>query len=74
LAKNYIGYNPALGSGQLQVRDIHYVSKEIRSTWDFCKVLDEKCIAPARDFQNGCVMPFKITGLRTNYENRNTPR
>jgi hypothetical protein len=32
LAKNDISYNPALGSGQLQVRDIHYVSKETRTT------------------------------------------
>ena len=45
LAKNDISYNPALGSGQLQVRDIHYVSKEIRTTWEFCQLLDEKCIA-----------------------------
>jgi hypothetical protein len=50
LGKNDISYNPALGSGQLQVRDIHYVSKEIRSTWDFCRLLDEKCIASRKGF------------------------
>ena len=50
LAKNDISYNPALGSGQLQVRDIHYVSKEIRTTWEFCQLLDEKCIASRKGY------------------------
>jgi len=50
LGKNDISYNPALGSGQLQVRDIHYVSKEIRTTWEFCKLLDEKCMASRKGF------------------------
>jgi len=50
LGKNDISYNPALGSGQLQVRDIHYVSKEIRTTWDFCKLLDAKCIASRKGY------------------------
>jgi len=40
-----ISYNPALGSGQLQVRDIHYVTRENRTTWEFCRMLDKKCIA-----------------------------
>jgi hypothetical protein len=40
-----ISYNPALGSGQLQVRDIHYVARENRNVWEFCKMLDRKCIA-----------------------------
>ena len=30
-----ISYNPALGSGQLQVRDIHYVSLERRDVWEW---------------------------------------
>jgi len=50
LGKNDISYNPALGSGQLQVRDIHYVTKEIRTTWEFCKLLDEKCIASRKGY------------------------
>jgi len=50
LGKNDISYNPALGSGQLQVRDIHYVSKEIRTTWEFCQFLDEKCIASRKGY------------------------
>jgi hypothetical protein len=50
LGKNDISYNPALGSGQLQIRDIHYVTKEIRTTWDFCQLLDEKCIASRKGY------------------------
>ena len=39
-----LNYNPALGTGQLQIRDIHYVDLEKRSTWDFLKLLDQKYI------------------------------
>lgn len=45
-----ISYNPALGSGQLQVRDIHYVSRQNRNVWDFCQMLDGKCIASRTGF------------------------
>jgi hypothetical protein len=37
-----LSYNPALGTGQLQIRDIHYVSLEQRTTWEFCQMLDAK--------------------------------
>jgi len=37
-----INYNPALGTGQLQIRDIHYVSLTKRNTWEFLQLLDEK--------------------------------
>jgi hypothetical protein len=37
-----LNYNPALGTGQLQIRDIHYVDLTYRNTWEFCQVLDEK--------------------------------
>jgi len=47
-----VSYNPALGSGQLQVRDIHYVTRENRTTWEFCQMLDKKCIA-SRTGYNG---------------------
>jgi len=43
-------YNPALGSGQIQIRDIHYVSKKIRTVWEFCQLLDRKCIASKKGF------------------------
>jgi len=50
ISKNDISYNPALGSGQLQIKDIHYVSQEIRTTWEFCQILDEKCIASRKGY------------------------
>ena len=45
-----ISYNPALGSGQLQVRDIHYVTLTNRTTWEFCKLLDRKFINSKKGF------------------------
>lgn len=39
-----ISYNPALGTGQLQIRDIHYVTEKMRTTWEFCQLLDKKFI------------------------------
>jgi len=43
-----ISYNPALGTGQLQVRDIHYVTIEHRTTWEFCQMLDRKFLNSSR--------------------------
>jgi hypothetical protein len=37
-----LGYNPALGTGQLQIKDIHYVELTVRTAWEFCQMLDEK--------------------------------
>jgi hypothetical protein len=45
-----ISYNPALGSGQLQVRDIHYVKLTKRTTWEFCQLLDRKFISSKKGF------------------------
>ena len=45
-----ISYNPSLGTGQLQLRDVHYVTKQVRTTWQFCQLLDKKCIASKRGF------------------------
>jgi hypothetical protein len=39
-----LGYNPALGTGQMQIRDIHYVELETRTAWEFCQMLDAKFI------------------------------
>lgn len=47
-----ISYNPALGTGPLQVRDIHYVTIEERTVWEFCQLLDKKCIASKGGFTN----------------------
>ncbi len=45
-----ISYNPALGSGQLQVRDIHYVTLTKRTTWEFCQLIDRKFIGSKKGF------------------------
>jgi len=37
-----INYNPALGKGQIQIKDIHYVEYQSRTTWEFCQLLDKK--------------------------------
>lgn len=50
LSGSDISYNPALGSGQLQVRDIHYVTLTKRSTWEFCQMLDRKFIGSKKGF------------------------
>lgn len=48
LSEKDLNYNPALGTGQIQVRDIHYVSTVKRSTWEFCQLLDRKYLASDR--------------------------
>ena len=48
LSSRDISYNPALGTGQIQVRDIHYVELEERTTWEFCQLLDRKYLQSAR--------------------------
>lgn len=60
-----LSYNPALGTGQLQVRDIHYVTIEKRTTWEFCQLLDRKCMASRNGYagwlryaeKNGWIKP-----------------
>ncbi len=48
-----ISYNPALGTGQIQIRDIHYVSRKERTAWEFCQLLDKKNLASSkRDFNS----------------------
>lgn len=48
LSSKDINYNPALGTGQIQVRDIHYVELQERTTWEFCQLLDRKYLQSAR--------------------------
>ena len=43
-----INYNPALGTGQIQIKDIHYVSYKYRTTWEMCKLLDTKYLHSSR--------------------------
>ena len=46
-----ISYNPALGTGQIQIRDIHYVSHQKRTTAEFCNLLDKKFLNSNKGFQ-----------------------
>ena len=48
LSDDDISYNPALGTGQIQIRDIHYVTIEKRTSWEFCKMLDRKYLASSK--------------------------
>lgn len=43
-----ISYNPALGTGQIQVKDIHYVAYQYRTTWEMCQLLDRKYLRSSR--------------------------
>ena len=43
-----ISYNPALGTGQIQIKDIHYVSYQYRTTWEMCQLLDRKYLHSSR--------------------------
>lgn len=51
LSSSDISYNPALGTGQIQVRDIHYVTLTQRTTWEFCQLLDKKFINSRNGFE-----------------------
>jgi hypothetical protein len=46
-----ISYNPALGTGQIQIKDIHYVTHKKRTTWEFCELLDRKFIASKKGYE-----------------------
>lgn len=43
-----IKYNPALGKGQIQIKDIHYVTYQYRTTWEMCQLLDQKYLHSSR--------------------------
>ncbi|MBR4904231.1 MAG: hypothetical protein IKZ53_06135 [Selenomonadaceae bacterium] len=43
-----ISYNPALGTGQIQVKDIHYINFQYRTTWQMCQLLDRKFLSSSR--------------------------
>ncbi|MDR2117832.1 MAG: hypothetical protein LBP87_15760 [Planctomycetaceae bacterium] len=48
LSSGDISYNPALGTGQIQIKDIHYVTMEYRDVWTFCQLLDRKYLASGK--------------------------
>jgi hypothetical protein len=43
-----LNYNPALGTGQLQIKDINYVTICKRTAWEFCQLLDKKYMASSK--------------------------
>lgn len=48
ISDNDINYNPALGTGQIQIKDIHYIKYQYRTTWEFCQLLDKKYLKSSR--------------------------
>ena len=48
ISESDLSYNPALGTGQMQIRDIHYVQLTKRTTWEFCQLLDKKYLASSK--------------------------
>jgi hypothetical protein len=57
LSDTDISYNPALGTGQIQIRDIHYVTLKERTAWKFCQLLDKKYLASSkRDFKSWLIL------------------
>lgn len=60
-----LSYNPALGTGQLQVRDIHYVKLTKRTTWEFCQLLDRKFINSRKGFDEWMELAKKNEWIKT---------
>jgi hypothetical protein len=60
LAAADLSYNPALGTGQIQIKDIHYVSLEKRSTWEFCQLLDQKYLERVAEFTADGSLRFRL--------------
>jgi len=60
-----LSYNPALGSGQLQVRDIHYVKLTKRTTWEFCQLLDRKFRNSRKGFDEWMKLAKKNDWIKT---------
>lgn len=65
LSSSDISYNPALGTGQIQIRDIHYVTKEKRTAWEFCQLLDEKYLASQkRTFEDWVALANRFAWIK----------
>jgi hypothetical protein len=66
LSSKDISYNPALGTGQIQIRDIHYVTIEKRTTWEFVQLLDRKFLSSAkRSLDQWQIMAVKNGWIKT---------
>jgi hypothetical protein len=48
ISSSDISFNPALGTGQIQIKDIHYVTMQKRTTWEFCQLLDAKYLGSSK--------------------------
>lgn len=48
ISNSDINYNPALGTGQIQIKDIHYITYQYRTTWEMCQLLDSKYLHSKR--------------------------
>lgn len=57
-----INYNPALGTGQIQIKDIHYITYKYRTTWEMCQLLDSKYLHSSRRSINDFVREAKKNG------------
>jgi hypothetical protein len=58
--------NPALGYGQIQIKDINYVSIEKRTAWEFCQLLDRKYLnSNKRSFDNWLEIAKKFEWIKT---------
>ena len=44
VSKKDLDYNPSLGTGQLQIRNVHDVVEEQKTTEEFIKMIDDKFI------------------------------
>lgn len=65
LSAKDISYNPALGTGQIQIKDIHYVSLVPRTTWEFCQLLDKKYLKSShRDFEQWLKLAKKYAWIK----------
>lgn len=65
LSDSDISYNPALGTGQIQIRDIHYVTTIERNAWEFCQMLDRKYLASSRrSFDNWLALATRFGWIK----------
>jgi len=65
LSNSDISYNPALGTGQIQIRDIHYVTIEKRTAWEFISLLDKKYLASSkRTFSDWLALANKFKWIK----------
>ncbi|RKZ90758.1 MAG: restriction endonuclease [Candidatus Parabeggiatoa sp. nov. 1] len=66
ISSSDISYNPALGTGQIQIRDIHYVTIEERTTWEFCQLLDKKFLASKKGYDEWLKLAKQHAWIKSN--------